>query len=316
MTVRVVALSGGVGGAKLVLGLDRILPPGALLVVANTGDDFEHLGLKISPDLDTLLYALAGLDNEATGWGRRDESWSCMAALEALGGETWFRLGDRDLAMHLERTRRLATGETLSAFAADMARRLGIASRIVPMSDDPVRTRVVTAEGTLDFQDYFVRRRAEPAVRGLDFAGACEARPHPEIIAALADPALQAVVICPSNPFLSIRPIFAVPGILDALRATAAPVIAVSPIINGSAVKGPTAKMMREYGLVPSAETVAHYYTTLLDLDLFAVDRCDAAVAGVSTMVRPLAVDILMRSLDDRIALARGVLAAAEELRR
>lgn len=313
MMVRVVALSGGVGGAKLALGLDRILPPGALLVVANTGDDFEHLGLKISPDLDTLLYALSGLDNEATGWGRRDETWSCMDALEALGGETWFRLGDRDLAMHLERTRRLGAGEPLSGFAADIGRRLGIASRIVPMSDDPVRTRVLTADGVLDFQDYFVRRRAEPEVRGLDFAGAAEARPNPEIIAALADPDLEAVVICPSNPFISIEPILAVPGLRHALAATAAPVIAVSPIIGGAAVKGPAAKMMRELGLEPSAAAVAGRYGDLIDA--FVLDRRDAAAAD-SLPIKAIVAATLMHSLDDRVALARTVLAAAAELRR
>ena len=184
------ALSGGVGGAKLALGLARVLPPGALTVVANTGDDFEHLGLHIAPDLDTLTYVLAGLDNPETGWGRRDETWSFMAALAELGGETWFRLGDRDLAMHVERTRRLKAGETLSGITADVARRLGIASRILPMTDDKVRTRVETREGVLDFQHYFVGRQCAPQVTGFMFDGAATAAPHPDVLAALRHPEL------------------------------------------------------------------------------------------------------------------------------
>jgi LPPG:FO 2-phospho-L-lactate transferase len=246
---RIIALSGGVGGAKLALGLSRVLPPGDLTVVANTGDDFEHLGLSISPDIDTLLYTLAGLDNPATGWGRRDESWNFMAALEALGGETWFRLGDRDLATHIERTRRLRAGESLSQITDDFRRRFGIAARILPMSDDPVRTRVKTKDGWLDFQPYFVRHRCEPVITAIEFAGAADARPQPELLAALADPALSAVIICPSNPFISIEPILALRGVRAALRDCAAPVVAVSPIIGGHAVKGPTAKMMQELGL-------------------------------------------------------------------
>src|SRR5258708_2883790 len=203
----VLALSGGVGGAKLALGLARVLPPGNLTVVANTGDDFEHLGLHIAPDLDTLTYVLASLDNPETGWGRRDETWSFMATLAELGGENWFRLGDRDLAMHVERTRRLKAGETLSGITADIAHRLGIASRILPMTDDKVRTRVETREGVLDFQQYFVGRQCAPQVTGFRFEGAAIATPHPDAIAALRHPGLRAVIICPSNPFISIDPI-------------------------------------------------------------------------------------------------------------
>src|SRR5262245_39401983 len=196
----VIALSGGVGGAKLALGLTRILPPGDLTVIANTGDDFEHLGLAISPDLDTLMYVLAGLDDQERGWGRRDETWTFMQALAALGGETWFQLGDGALATIVDGTRRLQAGEPLSVLTADFFPRLGIATRIVPMSDDKVRTRVRSADGWLDFQDYFVRRRCEPAVLELAYAGADGARPHPKVLAALADPRLSAVVVCPSNP--------------------------------------------------------------------------------------------------------------------
>ena len=306
----VLALSGGIGGAKLALGLSRVLPPGALTVVANTGDDFEHLGLCISPDIDTLIYTLAGLDNPQTGWGRRDETWTFMAALEAIGGETWFRLGDGDLAIHVERTRRLRAGETLSHITADFCRRLGIATRILPMSDDRVRTRVRTAEGWLDFQDYFVRLKCAPEVREIAFEGVAAARPLPEFMAALADPRLRAVVLCPSNPFISIEPILAIPGVREALMACAAPVIAVSPIIGGRAVKGPTAKMMRELGIEVSAAAVARRYGDLIDA--YVVDHADVPIAGLDVKIVPA--PALMVTLADREALARVVLAAADEL--
>ncbi|HZT51359.1 MAG TPA: 2-phospho-L-lactate transferase CofD family protein, partial [Stellaceae bacterium] len=257
-----------------------------------------------------LLYTLAGLDNPETGWGRRGESWSFMAALEALGGEIWFRLGDGDLATHVERTRRLARGESLSAITDDFRRRLGIATAIVPMSDDPVRTRVRTAEGWLDFQDYFVRKQCAPGVLELRFEGAAAARPGAAFLAALAEPGLRAVVICPSNPFISIEPILALPGVRAALRAAAAPVVAVSPIIAGRAVKGPAAKMMRELGLEPSAAAVAARYGDLVDR--FVADAADAAGASDPRWV---AAPTLMRTLADREALARAVLAAADAAR-
>ncbi len=273
----IVALSGGIGGAKLVLGLSRVLPPGALTVIANPGDDFEHLGLAISPDLDTLAYTLAGLDNKETGWGRRDETWSFMEALAELGGETWFRLGDRDLALHVERTRRLRAGEPLSAITADVCRRWGIATRLLPATDDPVRTRLDTDLGWMDFQPWFVGRRAEPAVRAVAFAGAAEARPLDAALAAIA--AASAVVICPSNPLISIEPILAIPAFETMLR-TAKPVIAVSPIIAGRAVKGPTAKMMADLGMRPGARAVAELYGELLDV--FVADPADAGeLAGL-----------------------------------
>jgi LPPG:FO 2-phospho-L-lactate transferase len=309
----VLALSGGVGGAKLALGLYRILPPDCLTVVANTGDDFEHLGLSISPDLDTLLYTLSGQDNPELGWGRVGETWNFMAALEALGGETWFRLGDGDLATHVERTRRLKAGESLSAVIDDFRRRLGIAARLLPMSNDPVRTQLRTSEGWLDFQDYFVRLRCAPVIDRLEFAGAETARLHPDLLAALADPSLRAVVICPSNPFISIDPILALPGIRAALHECRAPVVAVSPIIGGKAVKGPTAKMMAELGLPVDAATVARHYRDFLDL--YIADEEDAAaVAGLEMPV--VLTRTLMQSLADREALARTVLAAAERIRK
>jgi LPPG:FO 2-phospho-L-lactate transferase len=304
----VLALSGGIGGAKLALGLYRILPPGALTVVANTGDDFKHLGLAISPDIDTLLYTLAGLDNPELGWGRRDETWTFMAALASLGGETWFNLGDGDLATHVERTRRLATGETLSEITDDFRRRLRISARLLPMTDDPVRTRLLTADGWLDFQDYFVRERCAPAVREIAFAGAGEARPQPDFLATLADKNLRAVVICPSNPFISIDPILVLPGVCEALSACAAPVIAVSPIIGGKAVKGPTAKMMAELGLPVGAAAVARHYGDILDL--YIADEADTEeIHGLGVPV--IFARTLMLSLEDREGLARVVLEAA-----
>jgi LPPG:FO 2-phospho-L-lactate transferase len=290
-----------------------VLPGDDLLVIANTGDDFEHLGLCISPDIDTVMYTLAGLANRELGWGRHDETWSFMETLETVGGETWFRLGDRDLAVHVERTRRLRAGESLSAITADLCRRLGVGPRVLPMSDDPVRTRVRTDEGWIDFQDYFVRRRCEPVVHELAFHGAEAARAHPDFMAALTDPALKAVVICPSNPFISIEPILALPGVRDALAQCAAPVIAVSPIIGGRAVKGPTAKMMTEFGTTPSASAVAHRYADLIDG--YVVDFADMdQVAAIGPRVT--LGQTMMTTLADREALARTVLGAAGVLRR
>ena len=309
----IVALSGGVGGAKLALGLSRILPPEELMVVVNTGDDFEHLGLSISPDIDTVTYTLSGLANREVGWGRHDETWSFMETMESLGGETWFRLGDRDVALHVVRTRRLRAGETLSAVTADLCRRLGIGPQVIPMTDDRVRTRLLTEHGWLDFQDYFVNRRCEPVVKELAFEGAASATPHPEFMAALADSRLQAVVICPSNPFISVEPILAIPGVREALVACKAPVIAVSPIIAGRAVKGPTAKMMTELGLDPSAGSVAHRYADLLDG--YVIDHADMAEV-VSIDARVTLAQTMMTTIEDREALARTVLDAAAVLRR
>lgn len=309
----VLALSGGVGGAKLALGLYRVLPADTLTIAANTGDDFEHLGLSICPDLDTLLYTLSGQANPDLGWGRRDETWTFMAALEKLGGATWFRLGDGDLATHVERTRLLAAGELLSAIIDEFRRRLGIAAQILPASDDPVRTRLDTDRGRLDFQDYFVRMRCEPVVQGFEFVGSEAARPHPGLLAALADPALRAVAICPSNPFISIDPILAVPGVRDALRACRAPVVAVSPIIGGKAVKGPTAKMMEELGLPVDATAVARHYRDFLDI--YVADEADRdIVAGLDLPVE--LAPTLMVTLEDRENLARIVLRAADRMRR
>lgn len=306
---RILALSGGVGGSKLALGLARILPPGELIVAVNTGDDFEHLGLHVSPDIDTLTYTLAGLENQKTGWGRRDETWSFMEALGALGGETWFKLGDRDLAVHVERTRRLRSGEKLSKITFEIVRALGISSHILPMSDDPVRTRVMTQTVAMDFQRYFVEAKCAPKVTGFIFDGAAHARPHPEILATIRNPSLRAVIICPSNPYISIDPMLALPGIRAALESCPAPVIAVSPIIGGRSVKGPTAKMMRELGYAANVLTVAAHYRELIDG--LVIDTLDARLAtqlGVPTAVEPS----LMLSLSDRERLASATLDFAD----
>jgi LPPG:FO 2-phospho-L-lactate transferase len=309
----VVALTGGIGGAKLCLGLQRVLPEGALRIIVNTGDDFEHLGLAISPDIDTTLYTLSGLANVELGWGRRDETWSFMRVLETLGGPAWFRLGDGDLAVHIERTRRLAAGETLTEIVAELARRFGIATRIMPMSDDPVRTVVATREGgELGFQEYFVRERCAPTVAGMRYVGADSAQISSAAAESLAEPALHAIIIAPSNPYLSIDPILALPGMRAALRARRAPVIAVTPILAGSAVKGPTAKIMSELGLEVSPLTVLEHYRGLIDG--FVLDERDAALARAIEL--PLRIcDTMMRSLEDRERVARCTLELAQELR-
>jgi LPPG:FO 2-phospho-L-lactate transferase len=308
---RILALCGGVGGAKLVLGLAAVLGADRLTVVVNTGDDFEHLGLHVSPDLDTVLYTLANVSDPQRGWGRADESWNFMAALRELGGDAWFALGDRDLAVHVERTRRLRAGETLTSIAADMARRLNVAVNIVPMTDCPVRTIVHTAQGALPFQEYFVRHACAPAVTGVSFAGAAEAQPNPALSAALGDANLAAIVICPSNPYLSIDPILAVPGIRAALQGAAVPVIAVSPIIGGQAVKGPTAKIMCELGIATTSRAIAVHYRGLIDgLVIDESDAADVERVDIQTAVTPT----LMKSIDDKRRLAGGVLAFAERV--
>ena len=305
----IIALSGGIGGAKLALGLSRVLPPEELLIIANTGDDFEHYGLTICPDTDTLLYTLAGLDNPQLGWGRADESWAFMETLAALGGADWFRLGDRDLALHVLRSHRLRAGDSLSAITDDFRQRFGIGPRILPMSDDPVRTKIGTDQGWLDFQDWFVRLRAEPLARAVKFAGVEQARPQPVLLEALrAQP--RGIVICPSNPFISIEPILAVPGLRDAIAASGAPVVAVSPIIAGQAVKGPTARMFEALGVTPSAAAVAARYGDLLHG--FVMEHGDDG-DGITPRVFHAAT--LMRDLADKTALAQQVLAAIEAFR-
>lgn len=309
----VLAFSGGIGGVKLALGLQSILAPGALTVVVNTGDDFEHLGLAISPDIDTTLYTLAGLANAELGWGREGETWNFMTELERLGGETWFRLGDKDLALHVERTRRLAAGESLESIIATVASRLGIATRVVPMTSDRVRTVVETDEGTLEFQHYFVRRRCEPCVLNIRYEGAEQARPPATIVQALSSGEFELVVICPSNPYLSLDPILAIPGWRAALRACATPVIAVSPIIGGRAVKGPTAKIMRELAIEVSPLSVARHYADILDG--FVLDRIDESLASQCEIPVGIA-QTMMHTPADKGQLAREILDFGRSLAR
>ncbi len=309
---RVIALSGGIGGAKLALGLYRVLRPNALTVIVNTGDDFEHLGLTVCPDLDTVLYTLAGLANPQLGWGRRDETWTFMEVLATLGGETWFRLGDGDLALHVERTRRLAAGESLSDIMAQLAQRLGIAAQVVPASDAPVRTRVITAAGELAFQEYFVRRQCQPAVTAVRFEGAARTSVSPRAMAALTDAGAAAIVLCPSNPYLSVDPILAVPGLKASLRASGAPVIAVTPLVGGQALKGPTAKIMAELAVPLTPVAIARHYQGLIDG--FVLDERDAALAAQFDC--PVhTVDTVMKSIEHRERLAREVLGFAARLR-
>jgi LPPG:FO 2-phospho-L-lactate transferase len=306
----VLAISGGIGGAKLALGLQATLAPGALTVVVNTGDDFEHLGLAISPDIDTTLYTLGGIANPQLGWGRADETWGCMQELERLGAESWFRLGDKDLAVHIERTRRIAAGHPLGDIVDDLARRFGIASRVLPMSNDRVRTVLDTDEGSLEFQHYFVRRRCEPPIRGLRYEGAAQARPSVSAEQALL---ADAAIICPSNPYLSIDPILAIPGWRSALERCEAPVVAISPLIGGAAVKGPTAKIMHELSFDVSPVTIAGHYQHIIDG--FVLDSVDQALAPRFDI--PLLVtNTLMRTVEDKQRLAREVLDFAATLRR
>lgn len=309
-TKRVLAICGGVGGAKLALGLYRVLGPDQLTVVVNTGDDFEHLGLNISPDIDTVLYTLAGLADLERGWGRAGETWHFMDALRELAEEAWFNLGDRDLAMHVLRTEWLRKGERLTAFTAQAATRLGIAARILPMTDSLVRTIVVTNEGDLPFQQYFVRRRCEPIVQAIRFAGADMSAPSKELLDELVRP-LRAIVICPSNPYLSVDPILAVAGLTVELLNASVPIVAVSPIIGGKAVKGPTAKMMAELGIAVTTQSIAAHYRGLIDG--LMIDRVDGA--DRATVDLPIAVaDTMMRSIDDRERLACEVLAFCDSL--
>lgn len=309
----ILALAGGVGGAKLADGLARRLGE-ALSVVVNTGDDFEHLGLTVCPDLDTVMYTLAGIAEPSTGWGVAGESWSFLDQLGRLGGPGWFRLGDRDLATHVLRSERLRRGERLTDVTADFCRRLGIAARLLPMSDDPVRTMVATPDGPLPFQDYFVRLRCAPIATGFAFAGSERARPSPEVAAAIADPRLASIILCPSNPYVSIAPILGVPGLKPLLRGRGVPIVAVSPIIGGDAVKGPAAKMMRELGLEPSALAIAEHYRGFVDGLL--LDEVDAALAprierlGMAARAAPT----LMRSPADRERLADAALRFAADL--
>jgi LPPG:FO 2-phospho-L-lactate transferase len=312
--MKVLALSGGVGGAKLALGLSRVLAPDRLAVVANTADDFEHLGLYIAPDLDTVMYTLAGINDGERGWGLAGESWQCLQALEALGADSWFQLGDRDLATHIRRTELLRAGAGLSQVTETLCKHLGVAVALLPMSDDPVRTVVDTDNGPLAFQHYFVREQCRPRVNGFRFDGLDQAVPLPAVMDLLADPELGLIVICPSNPFVSVDPIIRLPGLREALLASPAACLAVSPIVGGQAIKGPAAKMLGELGLPVTAASVAAHYRGLVDC--FVLDEADATLApaiveqGVQVAIAPT----IMKTLGDREALARRVLDIGADL--
>ena len=306
---RVLALCGGVGGAKLALGLYRTLTPGALTVAINTGDDFEHLGLTICPDLDSVTYALAGLNDTVRGWGVADETWQALDMVKRLGGPDWFNLGDRDLGLHLTRAMHLRDAKSLSEVTAMLTGNLGIAHKVVPMSDDPVRTQVQTDAGWLDFQHYFVREQCRPEVRGVRFDGAESAALAPGLAQALARPDLAAVVLCPSNPWLSVDPMLALPGMRENIAAPGVPVIAVSPLVGGTALKGPLAKLMAELGQPVSNLAIAQHYEGLLDH--LVIDETDAADAADlrDTGLCVTVTQTVMRDAQDRERLAGEVLA-------
>lgn len=317
--MKVVALAGGVGGAKLVDGLAKILPPDDLTVIVNTGDDFDHFGLRICPDLDTVCYTLARIANPTTGWGRDDETWRAMEIIEHMGGPGWFRLGDKDLGVHLERTRLLSNGKTLSEICQHFSSIWRIGPLVLPMSDERVSTVVRSSEGDLPFQDYFVKRKCEPKVSGFYFEGADASHPAPGVLEALHKAAL--IVICPSNPWVSIDPILAVPGIREAVRNgdQSKQVIGISPIIQGSTLKGPAAKMFLEMGIKPSAANVAVHYGSLSRgglLSGFVIDDLDAVEGaaideiGISTHIT----NTIMKTATDRINLADEVIRFGEVL--
>ena len=312
----IVALAGGVGGARLAAGLAAVLRPDRLAIIVNTGDDFEHLGLTICPDLDTVMYTLAGINNPVAGWGRKDESWNFMATLDMLGGETWFSLGDRDLAVHMLRSHARHQGVALSEVTRALAARLGVRHRMLPMSETPVRTRVRTDRGELSFQDYFVRLRCQPRVRGFRFSGARSATPPVAVTNVLRGNTVEALIICPSNPYVSIAPILAVPQIATWVRKRHFPVIAVSPIIGRVAVKGPAAKMMREFGREPSALGVARHYGNLVDG--WVIDQRDIRLQPAIEREgkRVLVADTLMTNRTKSARLATATLAFARDLSR
>jgi LPPG:FO 2-phospho-L-lactate transferase len=302
--MKIVALAGGVGGAKLADGLAQVLNPEDLTVVVNTGDDFEHFGLHIAPDLDTVCYTLAGFANPETGWGRTDESWTTINNIERLGGPTWFHLGDQDLGTHLERTRLLREGLPLSQITSRFCRAWNVKQHVLPMSDQPVRTVVNTDEGELAFQEYFVHRHCEPRVKGFEFRGASEATPAPGVLDASEQ--ADAIVICPSNPWVSIAPILSIPGVRAAIERR--PTVAISPIIGGATVRGPAAKMYAEMGIAPSAVAVAAHYRDLAGG--FVLDLIDSELKNDIARYKMciLITQTLMQSTLDRRRLAEDVL--------
>ncbi len=301
---RILAIAGGVGGAKLAAGLQAAVPAGDVSVIVNTGDDFEHWGLNVCPDLDTVMYNLAGINNSETGWGLEGETFQTLETMSRLGGEEWFRIGDKDLALHLRRTEWLHQNISLTEVTERLRRILGVVSPLLPMCDEPVRTLVHTDEGDLPFQHYFVRRRCEPLFIDVSFVGAEEARVSEAAQEAIDDADL--IVFCPSNPYLSIDPILSVPGMREMLMRSPAPIVAVSPIIGGNALKGPAAKLMREMGEMQSPITVADHFADLLDG--FVMDTTDAILRD-SIDVPVLVTNTVMTDMESKIVLAREVVA-------
>ncbi len=304
--MKITAMAGGVGAAKFLSGLAKVLPPDEITVVVNTGDDFRWMGLYICPDLDTITYTLAELDNPVTGWGIRQDTFHCLDRLRALGCDTWFALGDRDLATHIYRTQRFQEGDSLTKITASLSRLNGVTAEILPMTEGPVPTMVHTEDGTLTFQDYFVRRKCEPIVQGFTFKGVERAIPAPGVRRALHES--DAIILCPSNPFISIGPILAVPGIREALRESPATIVAISPIVAGEALKGPAAAMLRQLGMEASATGVASLYRDFVDV--FVLDRRDESlretIAAFGIQVR--SADTIMCDETSRVALAKSVL--------
>ena len=298
------AISGGIGGAKLALGLHKVLPPGQFKVLANTGDDFEHLGLSISPDIDTLLYTLSGLNNEELGWGRRDESWNFLEACKQLQLESWFQLGDRDLALHIYRTQQLAAGFSLTNITQSLCEKLDISTPVLPMTDSPVRTMLDTDHGQMAFQEYFVKHRCEPVVKEIWYQGADSAAISKELEKALQSPELGAVIICPSNPFLSIEPVLATADLRERLRTLGKPVLLVSPIIDGKSIKGPTAKLMQELKMPTTVASIAEIYRGLATHIIIDEQDVQHTETIMDTGMKVLTANILMNDLQDKMKLA------------
>ena len=308
---RILAITGGVGGAKLALGLSKVLSPDELLFAVNTGDDFTHLGLSISPDIDSLTYALAEVNNNELGWGRSGETWQFIDTLQALGGESWFRLGDQDLALHVHRTELLKQGASLTSATANITQSLGIEHTIAPMSDDPVATIVHSDQGDLAFQHYFVRDRCEPKVTGFSFEGLKSARLNPVIEDWLAT--CTGIVICPSNPYVSVDPILALPGMRAAMARL--PTVAISPIVGGLAIKGPAAKMMQELEVPSTALAVGQHYAGLIDgFIIDQTDETDRTKIEQALNISTIATQTIMVTLQDRVSLAEDTIRMLRDL--
>lgn len=307
------ALSGGVGGAKLALGLSKILKPDQLTIVANTGDDFTHMGLYICPDIDSIIYGLAGMNDTQRGWGIRGETWEFLGAVKKLGGPDWFQLGDKDLATHILRTSKLHAGQKLTEVTKSFCSALGIDCKLLPMTDDKVDTIVHTADRSLEFQKYFVELKCEPVVTGFEFKGRETARPNAEFMHLLKDPDLAGIIICPSNPYVSIDPILSLPGVKDAISRSHAPVLAVSPIIEGQALKGPAAKMLKELGEPVTAYSIAKHYSSFLDIFVHDLKDENIVREGQNSECRLIAANTIMNTLDDKTALAQRIISIFQQ---